>query len=73
MKSLAATFVAALLVLAAFTSSSSEANQPEKIKIGVLAPLSGPAAELGVKIQHGIELAREELKSNIEIIYGQKR
>ena len=45
------------------------ASAEPKIKIGVIAPLSGPAAELGTQIKNGIEVAKKDLKSNVEFIY----
>ena len=39
------------------------------IRVGVIAPLSGPAAELGTQIRNGIELAKADLKSKVEFVY----
>jgi branched-chain amino acid transport system substrate-binding protein len=41
----------------------------DTIKIGVMAPLTGDAASYGLGVQNGIEMAKEDLGLNIEIIY----
>ncbi len=40
-----------------------------KVKVGVLAPLTGNAAELGQHIQKGIDLANEHLDNKYQLIY----
>ena len=56
-----------MLIILQLQPVASFAEAP--IQIGVIAPLSGPAAELGVQIKNGIELAKADLKSNVEFIY----
>lgn len=41
----------------------------ERITIGVMAPLTGPAAELGEHIQRGLELANSDLDGQYRLIY----
>lgn len=49
---------------------SNNSNLSAYLKIGVLLPLSGPAAIWGKSMQDGIEIARTELQNqNLEIIY----
>lgn len=53
-------------------TESSSAELKEKVKIGMLIPLSGVLAEYGVATRNGIEIAVEnnpEMFRNIEIIY----
>lgn len=47
-----------ILLLAAINSAAAE--EPPKFVVGVSLALSGPFAEYGVAVQHGIELARSE-------------
>ncbi len=42
-------------------------NQP--IKIGVILPLTGSGSSIGEEVRNGIELARQKISSNIEILY----
>ena len=55
--------------LMAFETSVCLADAPEEIRIGVTAPLTGPAAEAGVALKQGIILAVEEwnAKGGIEV------
>lgn len=48
---------------------TSKAVSAEKIKIGVIAPLTGNAAELGQHIQRGLELANRNLGYKYSLIY----
>ena len=41
----------------------------EKVKIGVMAPLTGNAAELGQHVQRGIEIANAHLGDKYQLIY----
>ena len=60
--------VLALLLLTACGGTTGAAVQ-EKTKIGVIAPLTGGAAELGQHVQRGIDLANEHLGDKYRIIY----
>jgi branched-chain amino acid transport system substrate-binding protein len=51
------------LTLAAFATLSSA--QDKVVRIGVLMPISGPASYFGVMGKEGIDLALEQLKSNV--------
>ncbi|MCK4670067.1 MAG: penicillin-binding protein activator [Nanoarchaeota archaeon] len=44
-------------------------SRPEKIEIGVMAPLTGNAAELGEHIQTGLQLANEDLDERYHLIF----
>lgn len=58
--------IAAGLLL--YTSQKSkQAEEKEVIKIGVILPLTGKAAQYGKESQQGIELAKEELNLNREL------
>lgn len=61
---LAAVFFVALLLLGCTQSPTTE-----KTKIGVMAPLTGNAAELGQHIQRGIDLANERLDDKYQLVY----
>lgn len=42
----------------------------QMLTIGVLAPLSGEFAQYGTRMKHGIELAADELGSNVRFVFG---
>lgn len=47
-----------------------KAAQEEKIKIGVMVPLTGDAASYGESVKKGIELAKKQFKAdNVELVY----
>lgn len=65
--------ILSLFMLWNFLSSATIA-EPRKIskgivRVGVIAPLTGPAAELGIQIKNGIEMAKKSFASRIELIY----
>jgi branched-chain amino acid transport system substrate-binding protein len=43
--------------------SASVADAADKVKIGILVPLSGPTAQFGINIRNGVELALEDVKA----------
>lgn len=56
-------FAVLLCLVGAFLMTSSvvcQAGAPEEVRIGVTAPLTGPAAEAGIALKQGIILAVEE-------------
>ncbi len=57
-----------LLLLIIFFNIDNSLGE-DAIKVGVIAPLSGPAAELGIQIKNGIELSKPDLKSNLKFIF----
>src|SRR5438046_4605012 len=60
---------AALVVLSALLSPATASAEPGVIKIGVIAELSGPFADLGKKIDDGIKLY---LRRNGDSVAGKK-
>ncbi len=45
-------------------------EQQEKIKIGVMVPLTGDAASYGESVKKGVELAKKQFKAeNVELVY----
>jgi len=59
-----------LLILTLVTSCAPQ--QQEQLKVGVIIPLTGPAAIWGQNIKNGIELSNQDLKTkgiDIKIIY----
>ncbi len=47
-----------------------ETAQQEKIKIGVMIPLTGDAASYGESVKKGIELAKKQFKAeNVQLVY----
>jgi len=63
---IAIVIIAISVLIAAF---SVQKPKKEVIKIGVIAPLTGNAAELGQQIQRGLELALANTKNKYELIY----
>jgi branched-chain amino acid transport system substrate-binding protein len=68
---------AALAGLLAISASIVQAA--DKVKIGILVPLSGPAAQFGINIRNGVELALEDVKAaggikslsaDVELVYA---
>ena len=57
-------YLMVFLLLGLITSCQSDT----KVKIGVLGPLTGPAAELGQHVLQGVELANAQLGSKYELI-----
>src|SRR6187402_300313 len=62
-----------------FAISASAADAADKVKIGILVPLSGPTAQFGINIRNGVELALEDMKAsgdtkalaaNVELVYA---
>ena len=63
--------VIALLLLAACGNNTIDAQTTlptDKVKVGVILPLTGSSANLGIGIQKGIEIAKQEI-NNLDIIY----
>ena len=62
-----------ILILTLSISTSlinSSAEEINKFKVGVLAPLSGPVAQMGEAFRHGFELYQEENPmSDVEYVY----
>ena len=54
------------IILSAFISTIAYAQTQD---VGVILPLSGDLAVFGEKLRQGIELATEEYKPNINLIY----
>lgn len=52
-----------------FGKNSNQTANKEPIKIGVIAPLTGNAAELGEHIQRGLTLANERLSGKYSFVY----
>lgn len=59
--------------------SASVAEAADKVKIGILIPLSGPTAQFGINIRNGVELALEDVKAaggikslgaDVELVYA---
>ncbi|MEK6847254.1 MAG: penicillin-binding protein activator [Nanoarchaeota archaeon] len=44
-------------------------SEGSPLKVGVMVPLSGDAASYGLSVQKGIEIAKQELGMNVELIY----
>ena len=64
--------VVALVVIVWGYSATKSPSIPvsiEPIKIGVIAPLTGAAPELGEYMQRGLELANNNLKNKITLVY----
>jgi branched-chain amino acid transport system substrate-binding protein len=59
-KGLLITSLIAVFGFSLLTAAACLAGPPEEIRIGVTAPLTGPAAEAGVALKQGIILAAEE-------------
>ena len=53
--------VSALAIGAALTLALGAAEAQEKLKVGVIATLSGPPAVLGQQLRNGFQLAVKEL------------
>jgi branched-chain amino acid transport system substrate-binding protein len=51
---------------AAVAGSSATANAPAPIKVGLLAPLSGPFASLGVQLESGVKAYLQEHGGNVD-------
>lgn len=60
--------IVAIILIATIVIFSAPKGE-ETIKIGVIVPLTGGLAEYGVAIQNGLELAKEDLNSDIELIF----
>ena len=56
-----ATMLAALAASAALTMTAASAGAQEKIKVGILATLSGPPAVIGQQLRNGFQLAVKNL------------
>jgi len=65
--------IALVVVLVAVFIVNQISKEPEVIKIGIIAPFSGPASVWGEQLKKGIELALEELDLNerktLHIVY----
>jgi len=66
------TFVALMLAALALLHSSCAAGRDNMIRIGMTAPLTGPAAESGIALRQGAELAVEEINTTGGINVGGK-
>lgn len=51
------------LVLAGWPVLALSADRPEPIRIGLIAPLTGSSADFGLSMQHGAELAVEQINA----------
>ena len=58
-----------VLMIILFYLSTEFAFSDEKIRVGVIAPLSGAAAELGTQIKNGILLAKDNLETDIAFVF----
>jgi branched-chain amino acid transport system substrate-binding protein len=72
------TYLSAALA-SAMALSTTLASAADKVKIGILVPLSGPTAQFGINIRNGVELALEDMKANgdakatandVELVYA---
>ncbi len=61
--------VAIIIIAGIWWRVGRRSTKEEVIKIGVIAPLTGNAAELGQQIQRGLELALANTKNKYELIY----
>ncbi|MBW2021848.1 MAG: ABC transporter substrate-binding protein [Deltaproteobacteria bacterium] len=61
-EALIATSILLMLIVTAGTAAASK-QAPDFIKVGVVLPLSGPAAWAGVSIKEGCDLAMEEINA----------
>ncbi len=59
----------ALILLIAIGIQRQKETQGTAIRIGVMIPLTGDAASYGLSVKDGIELAKKDLGSNLELIY----
>lgn len=63
------------IFLLSLTVGLAFAERPKTLKIGVVLPLTGGAADFGLHVRDGIELAKETLESvsaagsNIQVVY----
>ena len=57
------TLVAMILVIAMALSMASFAMAEDAIKIGIIGPLTGGAAQYGLAVQYGAEIAAEEINA----------
>lgn len=73
------TFYLSAAVAGALALSASIAIAADKVKIGILVPLSGPTAQFGINIRNGVELALEDMKASgdtkalaadVELVYA---
>ena len=64
MKKVFALVMVALMVMSVFAGcgSSSDAD-PAVIKIGMSGPLTGPAAQYGIAVEAGMQIAVEEINA----------
>lgn len=66
-------FISILIVLlmtgGCASTFQSEETHPEKIKIGVIAPLTGNAAELGQHVRRGLEISNKGLGNRYDLIF----
>jgi branched-chain amino acid transport system substrate-binding protein len=53
-----------LLIVLSMLAAACPAGEPERVRIGVAAPLSGPRASLGTDVRRGAELAVEDLNAD---------
>jgi branched-chain amino acid transport system substrate-binding protein len=77
MEKILKTFTSSLLVLSVFLFCSGLVQAQDVIKFGVFGPMTGPAAETGLAIKRGSELAMEEINKkggisgkNLDCIWG---
>ena len=61
--------ILALFLMAACATQSETVVQQEKIKIGLIAPLTGPFAEWGSTIREGMELVLEDTEHKFVVDY----
>ncbi len=66
---LALVVIIIVLLTVLFNSNTSQVEQIDSIKLGVLLPLTGNNAAHGELAKRGVELALENLPSNIQVVY----
>ena len=57
------TLVAMVIVLAMTLAMSTVAMAEGAIKVGLIGPITGPAANYGLSVEHGAELAKDEINA----------
>ncbi len=56
-----AAIIVAIIVLASILAGCGGAAAPKEVKIGLIAPMSGGSAGMGINIQRGVTMAAEEI------------
>ena len=63
MKKVFALVLSALMILTMFAGCGEEKLDPAVVKIGMSGPLTGPAAQYGIAVKAGMEIAIEEINA----------